>query len=74
MSTRNDERPGETIVWRCDRDKATVRLRTGADGFVRVIIDDGRGTVSLAPAEACQIASGIDVALQRVDRFGRRRR
>lgn len=61
----------EIVVWKCERGSATVRLRTGADGYTRIVIDDGRGRISLAPQDAFQIASGIDAAIQRLDRHGR---
>jgi hypothetical protein len=39
---------------------------------VSVVLEDGRGRyLSVSPSVAAQLASGIDVALERIDRNGR---
>jgi hypothetical protein len=42
---------------------------------VSIVIEDGRGRyLSVSPAYAAQLASGIDAALARIDRSGQIRR
>ncbi len=60
----------DVIVWECERGPK-VRLRTDSGGQARIVIDDGSRQIALWPGHAAQIASGIDVALSKVDRQGR---
>jgi hypothetical protein len=60
----------DLVVWRIERGPQ-VRIRAGSDGRARIVIDDGGRQVSLRPDHAAQIASGIDLALTKIDRSGR---
>jgi hypothetical protein len=65
------ERP---LMWRCEGSDATVRLVASNDGRARIVISDGRSSVSVRPSDAFQVASLIDVAIERIDPQGRIRR
>ena len=52
-------------------DGPRVLLRDRGD-YVSIVLEDGRGRyLSVNPTYAAQIASGIDEALERIDRDGR---
>jgi hypothetical protein len=64
----------ETTVWQVEGQPVRVVLveREGR-GYINIIDSRGR-RVSLWPSHAAQVATGVDLALERVDREGRVRR
>jgi hypothetical protein len=61
----------ETVVFECENRGPKVKLRIDPDGRARIVLDDGSRQLAFRPDHAAQLASGIDVALSRIDRNGR---
>jgi hypothetical protein len=62
----------DTLVWSSGEDGGPRVLLRDRGHHVSIVIEDGRGRyLSVSPAYAAQIASGLDAAIDRIDRHGR---